>query len=199
MRVLIACEYSGRVREAFAARGHDSWSCDLRESELPGAHIQADVLSVLDDGWDLMIAHPPCRYLSYAGMAYWNKPGRDEYREDALRFFMQLVNAPIPRWCIENPRGLPNQVYRQPDQVIHPYQFGDPAWKRTCLWLKNLPPLWYSQPGELFSGIGLAPPPPVSIDRSGKKRYFTDSAVRDSFERSRTFPGIANAMAEQWG
>jgi len=200
MRVLIACEFSGTVRDAFAQLGHEAWSCDIVPSEKPGKHIQGDVLAVLNDGWDLMIAHPPCQFLSYAGMAWWNKPGRAEQRESALAFFMALVNAPIPYICVENPRGWPCQVYRQPDQVIHPYMFGDEAYKRTCLWLKNLPPLWHwDKPGSLFEVTAVLPPQPVSIDRTGKKRHYVDSAVRKSSDRARTFPSIARAMASQWG
>jgi len=200
MRVLVACEHSGIVREAFAARGHDVWSCDLEESLQPGNHIQADVLTVLDAGWDLMIAHPPCTYLTYAGMAHWNKPGRAEKREAAMEFFMQMVNAPIPRICVENPRGYPHQVYRQPDQVIHPWMFGDSAMKRTSLWLKNLPRLTWADINLFgFEVTAVAPPAALTIDRRGKKRHWTDSAVRDPMERSRTFPGIAAAMAAQWG
>ena len=200
MRVLIACEHSGIVREAFAARGHDAWSCDLEKSLIPGNHIQADVTTILSDGWDLMIAHPPCQYLTYAGMAHWYKPGRAELREAAMAFFMEMINAPIPRICVENPRGLPHQAYRPPDQVIHPFMFGDPAWKRTSLWLKHLPPLWYfDQPGGLFEMTAVPAPAALTIDRTGKKRHWTDSAVRDPMERSRTFPAIAAAMANQWG
>lgn len=199
MRVLVACEHSGVVRDAFAARGHDAWSCDLLPSMRPGNHIQADVLTQLDQGWDLMIAHPPCTYLAYIGMAHWHKPGRAELREAAMEFFMQMVNAPIARICVENPQGLPNQRYRRPDQTIHPYMFGDHHMKRTCLWLKNLPPLWGQSDFPLFELHPVSKPEPLMIDRSGKKRYWTDSAVRDPLDRSRTFPSIAAAMADQWG
>lgn len=200
MRVLIACEYSGALREAFAAHGHDAWSCDILPSDLPGKHIQADVLTVISNGWDLMIAHPPCQFLSYAGMRHWYKPGRAELREAAMKFFMQMVNAPIHRICIENPRGYPHQAYRLPDQVIHPYMFGDAAMKRTGLWLKNLPKLWYwDKPGSLFEMTAVARPEPVSIDSTGKKRHFTDGSTRRSQERARTFPSVAAAMAGQWG
>jgi hypothetical protein len=199
MRVLIACEYSGVVREAFAALGHDAWSCDLLPSLQPGNHIQGDAVSVLGDGWDLLIAHPPCQYLSYAGMRHWDIPGRAEKREAALCFFMQMINAPIPHICVENPRGLPCQAYRPPDQIIHPYFFGDPALKRTCLWLKKLPLLWYwDEPGSMFEVTAAPLPKPVSVEAGGKRRHWTES-VRGAQVRSRTFPSIAAAMAAQWG
>lgn len=200
MRVLIACEHSGVLREAFAALGHEAWSCDLLPSLKPGSHLQCDVRTVLADGWDLMIAHPPCTYLSYAGARWWNTPGRAEGRQAAMDFFMEMVNAPVARICVENPRGLPCQAYRQPDQVIHPYYFGDAALKRTCLWLKGLPRLWWwDKPGTLFQVTAVARPSPVSVDNSGKARHFTDGAARDPLARSRTFPAIAAAMAAQWG
>lgn len=201
LRVLIACEFSGIVRDAFARLGYDSWSCDISPSERPGNHLQCDVREVLACGWDLMIAHPPCQYLSYAGTAWWNRPGRAEKREAAMQFFLELANAPIPHICIENPRGLPCQSYRSPDQIIHPYYFGDPFLKRTCLWLKNLPPLWWwDQPGSVFAVTSCGRPEPLYVDKTPrkKKRYFTDSGARSSRDRARTFPAIARAMAEQW-
>jgi hypothetical protein len=205
MRVLVACEHSGIVRDAFAKLGHDTWSCDVLPSMRPGNHIQGDVRQVLNDGWDLMIAHPPCRYLSYAGMRYWHQPGRAEKRAEAMALFMELVNAPIHRICIENPRGYPNQAYRKPDQVIHPYYFGDPHLKRTCLWLKNLPLLWWQKDDDLFGKrTMIAKPEPIGVDSAtskypGKRRHFTDGATRNPLERSRTFPAVAAAMATQWG
>jgi hypothetical protein len=210
MRVLIACEHSGTIRDAFSELGHDAWSCDLLPTLSPGNHIQGDVLNVLSDDWDMMVAHPPCTYLSYAGMAHWHKPGRAEAREAAMTFFMQLINAPIPFICVENPRGLPCQRYRKPDQVIHPYMFGDPQLKRTCLWLKNLPPLWYGDPGGLWPEVAITPPQPIythlrkpSRNYKGgelKSRYFVDSkGKRGDLLRSRTFQGVALAMAQQWG
>lgn len=200
MRVLVACEFSGIVREAFAARGHDAWSCDIIPTEQPGQHIINDVRNVLDWDWDLMIAHPPCTYLSYAGNAYWNKPGRKEKREAAEMFFEQLAGADIPRICVENPRGLPCQQFRPPDQIVEPYFFGEAIRKRTCLWLKGLPKLVWIKPWDMFDPpTAVEPPKPLSVDRSGKARHWTDSAVRDPKDRSRTFRGIAQAMAEQWG
>ena len=193
MRVLVACEFSGIVREAFHKRGHDAWSCDLLPTEQPGNHIQGDVLDILDDNWDLMIAHPPCQYLSYAGIRHWNKPGREQKRLNAYSFFMKLINAPIHKICVENPVGYPNTVYRKPDQIIHPYYFGDPCMKKTCLWLKGLPLLIYNK--------SIKPPPPISKLSTGKNVHWTDSISGQyrSHIRSKTFPAIAEAFANQWG
>lgn len=192
LKVFIACEFSGIVRDAFAKRGHDAWSCDLLPTERTGQHIQGDVLKYLDDGWDLMIAHPPCTYLSYAAARYWNTPGRAEKRETAMRFFMNLANASIKKICIENPVGYPSKAFRKYDQIINPFQFGHPERKRTCLWLKNLPLLIPTKIVE--------PEKPHSIDKTtGHKRYFTDGTHRNPKNRSLTFQGIADAMAEQWG
>jgi hypothetical protein len=198
VRVLVACEFSGIVREAFKKRGHDAWSCDLLPTEIPGQHIQGDVLKILDDGWDLMIAHPPCTYLSYVANRSWNNPGREEKRKDALEFFMQFINAPIEKVCVENPVGYPNTVYRKPDQIIHPYYFGDAFQKRTCLWLKGLPKLDYSK-------TLIDKPEPMYICQGPKskgKRINWCEGYRGgnrAHNRSRTFQGIADAMAEQWG
>lgn len=194
MKILIACEFSGIVREAFIKEGHDAWSCDLLPTEIKGNHIQGDVLNILDDGfWDMMIAHPPCTYLSYAATHVWDKPGRAELREKAMAFFMALWNAPIPMICIENPVGYPNTVFRKPDQIIHPYYFGDPFKKRTCLWLKNLPLLTYQKGDE---------PTPLYYRKSGKaigkKIHFTEG-VHGWMERSKSFKGVADAMTNQWG
>lgn len=181
MRVLVACEFSGVVRDAFKAMGHDAWSCDLLPTEVPGQHIQGDVLAALSDGWDLMIAHPPCTHLAVSG-ARWFKDKRED-QEKAVSFFMALVNAPIPRIAVENPISIMSSRYRKPDQIIQPWQFGHGETKATCLWLKNLPPL---NPTNIVPGrearIHRMPP--------GPDRWK---------ERSRTFAGIADAMASQWG
>lgn len=211
MRVLVACEYSGIVREAFRARGHDAWSCDILPSEQPGPHIQGDALLILGDGWDLMIAHPPCTYLSNAGRAHWNKPGRAEKRQDAADFFMALMDAPIPLVCVENPVGHMNMIYRKPDQIIHPYYFGDRELKKTCLWLRGLPKLYYQAQDDLFGKRTMTDYPEPNLTQTRKpsknfkggevkKRYFTDKfSGAGSLKRAKTFPGIALAMAEQWG
>jgi hypothetical protein len=193
MKVLIACEFSGVVREAFHQLGHDAWSCDLLETECQGQHILEDVSTHLE-GWDLIIAHPPCTYLSIAGTAWWNKPGRAELRKQAASFFLGLYNAPCPKVCIENPVGYMNTHFRKPDQIINPFQFGHHERKRTCLWLRGLPLL---QPTLLVQ-----PEAPTCIDYTGKKRYSVDklSPSKDRWKlRSRTYKGIAEAMAQQWG
>ena len=181
MKVLIACEFSGIVRDAFIARGHDAVSCDLLPTEQPGPHIQGDALAVLGDGWDMMIAHPPCTRLAVSG-ARWFKNKAQEQR-GAVAFFMALAASKIPRIAIENPICIMSRLWRKPDQIIQPWQFGHGETKATCLWLRGLPKL---QPTEIVSGrearVHRMPP--------GPNRWK---------ERSRTFTGIAAAMAEQWG
>jgi hypothetical protein len=172
MKVLVACEYSGRVRDAFIAAGHEAVSCDLLPSEATGQHYQGDVLELLDRGWDLMIAHPPCTYLTVsAEWAYKDvqtkkmKPStligqaRRDAREEAIRFVMALANAPIPRIAIENPVGVLSTRWREPDQFIQPYEYGDDASKKTCLWLKGLPrlePTAFAPPASRFLRIAAA-------------------------------------------
>lgn len=191
MKVLVACEFSGVVRDAFTALGHNAWSCDLDPCERGGQHMQRDVREVLRDGWDLMIAHPPCTYLSRAGVCWLDKqPGRRQKREEAMAFFMELWNAPIPRVAIENPEGYARHAFRAPDQVINPYEFGHTERKKTLLWLRNLPPLF---------ATCISPPATPRRDRNGKLRHWVDSLPSGGKERSRTFNGIARAMAEQWG
>jgi site-specific DNA-cytosine methylase len=181
MRILVACEYSGRVRDAFRDAGHDAMSCDLLPTEVPGPHYQGDVRDVIDDGWDLMIAHPPCTHLAVSG-ARWFK---DKVQEQAmaLDFVRLLLGAPIPRIALENPVSVISSRIRKPDQTIQPWQFGHGETKATCLWLKNLPPL---VPTQIVAGrearVHRMPP--------GPDRWK---------ERSRTFEGIARAMAAQWG
>lgn len=206
MKILVACEYSGTVRDAFSRYGWDAWSCDIlpTESELTikeGKHIQADVLSVLDKGWDLMIGHPPCTFLSYAAMSSWNNPGRVFKRIEALRFFALLWEAPIPFICLENPKSCASPVIAKYSQEIQPYYFGDCQIKTTWLWLKKLPPLRYSLTQNLFeSQTATEKPKPISIDNTQrkKKRYYVDAHLRDPKERAKFWPGIAKAMAEQW-
>lgn len=182
MKILIACEYSGIVREAFAQLGHNAWSCDILQTDIPGKHYKGNVLDILDHGWDLMIAHPPCTYLSNAGIRWMKtQPERINYAKGAYGLFQCLINAPIPMIAIENPRGLLTQWYRRADQIIQPWQFGNPATKETHLWLKNLPPLLYNQ---------IHMNPVVN---------WTEKGHRSAKERSKTFPGIAAAMANQWG
>lgn len=198
LHVLVACEYSGAVRDAFKAQGHVAVSCDLLPSESPGLHHQGDVRDLLRPGWrwDLMIAHPPCQYLTSAGM-HWTARGlRDpKHTEDALAFVEMLMNANVPRIALENPIGIISSRVRKPDQIIQPHEFGADASKATCLWLKGLPKLAPTQ--------HIAP-----RIVNGKKRWAnqTDSGQNKLpphenrwKDRSRTYPGIAAAMAEQWG
>ena len=181
MRVLVACEYSGRVRDAFRAKGHDAWSCDLLPTEVVGPHFMAPVEHVLNLGWDLMIAHPPCTHLAVSGSRHFYRKQREQ--ADALDFVRLLMAAPIPRWCIENPVSVISSVIAPPQQIVQPWEFGHGETKATCLWLKNLPRL---RPTNCVDGreqrIHLMPP--------GPDRWK---------ERSRTFEGVAAAMAEQWG
>ena len=192
MRVLIACEFSGIVREAFRKRGHDAWSCDYLDTEIPGNHIKGNVISVLNDGWDMMIAHPPCTYLSKAGTRQLYVKGEVVQSRwikgiEAVLFFNKLLNAKIPKVCIENP--IPFKIYNLPpwQQIVDPYEFGTPFKKRTCLWLKNLPPLQ--------SSVIALPAIPTYTPNC----WFQKNAGGKSKNRSRTFPEIATAMALQWG
>jgi hypothetical protein len=181
MRILVACEFSGIVRDAFIARGHDAWSCDLLPTENPGPHLEDDVMLFINDGWDMMIAHPPCTHLAVSG-ARWFKE-KKEQQEWALEFVRLLMDAPIPKIAIENPVSIISTRIRKPDQIIQPWMFGHGEVKATCLWLKGLPCLL---PTHLVDGrvarVHRMPP--------GPDRWK---------ERSRTFQGIANAMADQWG
>lgn len=203
MKILIACEESQTVCKAFRKLGHEAYSCDVLSCSggHPEWHIQDDVLKHLNDGWDMMIAHPPCTYLSYVGIRHWNKPGREEKREEAMSFFMQLVNAPIKKICVENPLGYTSKAYRKPDQMVHPYFWGEPFQKRTCLWLKNLPLLTYDKEKAIK-------PEPLYILKgkkgAGKKIHWVEGIAGLSKEerqraRSKTFQSIADAMAQQWG
>jgi hypothetical protein len=192
MRVLVACEYSGTIRDAFRRRGHYAVSCDLLPSDKPGPHYQGDVSDIIGDGWDLMIAHPPCTYLCSSGL-HWNKkrPERAAKTEEALRFIEFLMNAPIPRIAIENPIGCISTRICKPDQTIQPWQFGHPESKATCLWLKSLPLLI---PTDIlaFPDTGRW----QNQTASGQNKL-APSADRWKI-RSTTYQGIAEAMAEQW-
>lgn len=191
MRVLIACEYSGTVRDAFTRAGHEAMSCDLLPTDSPGPHYQGDVRDILADGWDLMIAHPPCTHLAVSG-ARWFKDKQVEQAE-ALDFVRMLLDAPIPRIALENPVSIISSRIRKPDQIIQPYQHGHEATKTTCLWLKGLPHL---QP-TLIVGKGAR-----HVTKSGKSlpEWYNLPPSADRWKiRSATFPGIAAAMASQWG
>lgn len=192
MKVLVACEYSGTVRDAFRDSGHNAVSCDLLPTDVPGPHYQGDVADIIGDGWDIMIAHPPCTYLCASGL-HWNKrrPERAQQTEDALRFVRFLLDAPIPRIALENPIGCISTKIRKPDQVIHPWQHGHPESKATCLWLKGLP--------------RLTPTNLLPLPKSGRWNNQTASGQNklgpseDRWKiRSKTYTGIAEAMVRQW-
>ena len=193
MKILIACEYSGRVRDAFRARGHYAMSCDLLPTDAPGLHYQGDVFDIINDGWDLMVAHPPCTYLSVSGMHWTTRGLRDpQLTEDALAFVQRLMDAPIERIAIENPVSIISSRIRKPDQIVQPWWFGHDASKKTCLWLKNLPLLMPSKmlPGDAKTRRG-------NQTASGQNKL---PPSKDRWKiRSETYQGIANAMAAQWG
>lgn len=213
MRVLVACEFSGVVRDAFLSAGHDALSCDLLPSEREGPHYQGNVLAILDDGWDLMVAHPPCTYLACSGMSWYYHPDdkhlpkevrrphprfpkRASDKEEAVGFFMALVGSSIPQIAVENPIGIMSTRFRKPDQIIQPWQFGHETTKATCLWLKNLPLL---KPTNIV-GHGT----PIIAQKSGKADpvWHTETRKLPKVERQKarsvTFAGIAQAMAQQW-
>lgn len=192
MRVLVACEYSGRVREAFRRRGHDAWSCDLLESEDESRfHMVGDAIDAIREGWDLLICHPPCTDLAVSGARHFPAKIADGRQQRALDFVQAFMNSPCERICIENPISVISSKIRKPDQIIQPWMFGHPEKKSTCLWLKGLPKL--------------TPTNDVSEDMKVLPKSVTDRIHRmppgpDRWkERSRTYQGIADAMAEQWG
>ena len=215
LRVLVACEYSGRVRDAFTKFGFDAWSCDILPTETPGQHFQCDIFEVLDQHWDLLIAFPPCTYLSSAGLHFCDieKHGkkaieRIKKRNKAIEFFLDLYDSPIKHICLENPLGHVSANILKPTQIIHPYYFGEREMKRTALWLKNLPPLKYKLQADLFgAATATEKPEPYQIQvrkKTGqiKNRYFTDSfknnKLKNAHEKSKLFQSIANEMALQW-
>lgn len=217
-KVLVACEESQEVCKAFRARGHEAYSCDVLEPSggHPEWHILGDALEAIRGGeimtmdgvvhdvgkWDLLIAHPPCTYLTVSGNRWFNVERygdraleRLKSRKEAAEFFMAFINADVPRICVENPVGYMSTHYRKPDCIVQPYQFGHPARKTTCLWLKNLPPLI---PGEILpGGYSVGASANYATDENGKILRWNDP--RTAKARSKTYPGIAKAMAEQWG
>ena len=196
MKVLVASEYSGVVRNAFIKRGHDAWSCDLLPADDKSEyHYQEDVFKILEKDWDLMIAHPPCTHIAVSGGRHFAKKIADGRQKQGIDFFISLAEAPIEKIAIENPISIMSTVYQKPTQYIQPYQFGDPVSKKTCLWLKNLPKLKETNIVE-----------PIKITNSNGKTYdkwwYETCSLPLSIRgkvRSKTFNGIANAMAEQWG
>lgn len=187
MKVLVACEFSGVVRNAFALLGHDVMSCDLLPTEIVGNHYQGDIRDILYDGWDMMIAHPPCTYLAVSGARYFKTKQAEQ--EEALGFIKLLLDAPIDMICLENPVGIISTKIRKPDQIIQPWMFGEDASKKTCLWLKNLPLL---KPTKVLVKDRYANQTPTG------QNNLAPSPNRWR-ERSRTYQGIADAMASQWG
>jgi site-specific DNA-cytosine methylase len=205
MKVLVACEYSGTVRDAFINAGHDAISCDLLPTDVPGPHYHGSVFDLIDEnntkGWDLMIGHPPCTYLTLTGNKWFKPefadrfPNRHRQREEAVEFFRKLFECSIPKVCLENPVGVLSTMYMKATQYIHPYHFGDPHSKKTGLWLKNLPPLVSTKMVE----------PQFHIYKDGRRDpiWHYESMRMKPLERmkyrSKTFQGIADAMAKQWG
>lgn len=183
LNVLVACEESGVVRDAFAALGHNAWSCDLLSTRRPGQHYQGDVRDMNLAAFDLLIAHPPCDHLSVSGARWFAEKRADGRQQAAIEFFLWLANAPVPMRCIENPIGIMSTIYRKPSQIVQPWQFGHGETKATCLWLEGLPPLM----------------PTHEVDgREARIHRMPPSATRKR-DRSETYAGIADAMAAQWG
>lgn len=182
LRVLVACEYSGTIRDAFRALGHDAMSCDLLPTDAPGPHYEGDVRDLLEYPWDMMIAHPPCTHLSVSGARHFEEKRRDGRQQSAAAFFMRLARAPIPAIAVENPVCIMSRLWRRPDQIIQPWQFGHGETKATCLWLKGLPKLRHT---EVVQG------------RENRIHQMPPSEDRWKL-RSATYRGIAAAMADQW-
>ncbi len=190
MRVLIACEHSGVVRDAFIKQGHDAMSCDLLPTDAPGPHYQGNVFDVIDAQWDLMIAHPPCTDLAVSGAAWFKQKKQNGSQAASISFFMKLAKSDIPRIAIENPVCIMSSLWRKPDQIIQPYMFGHMETKATCLWLKGLPPL---KPTNDLKEKTMALP-----EKERMRLHYLPPGPDRWKERSKTFQGIADAMAEQW-
>lgn len=222
MRVLIACEESQEVCKAFRARGHEAYSCDLQDcsGEHPEWHIKDDILNVIKGGifslgndykqdevivyeWDMMIAFPPCTHLAVSGAAWFEEKRKDGRQKDGIDFFMEFTKTNIKKVCIENPVGIMSSIYRKPDQLIHPYYFGDEASKPTCLWLHGLPKLVHFKHDDLFNKKTHTGKGEFVTSSSGKRgskwNWWLPPGPERAKIRSKTFPGIAKAMAEQWG
>ena len=208
MRVLIACEESQAVCKEFRKLGHQAFSCDIQEcsGDKPQWHIKGDVFEVVNDNWDMMVAFPPCTHLAVSGAAWFEQKRKDGRQQEGIDFFMKLALCDIPKIAIENPVGIMSKLWRKPDQIIQPYYFGDEFSKKTCLWLKNLPLLYHNDKPNLFdkvvTHVGKGD---CTIFESGRKmpNWYKDAwglpPAERSKARSKTFPGIAKAMAKQWG
>lgn len=197
MKILVACEYSGIVRDAFINKGHDAWSCDILDCDADAKrHLKCDVLTILNEGWDMMIAHPPCTDLAVSGARWFKEKKKNGSQQKSIDFFMALADCNINKICVENPVSIMSSIWRKPDQVIQPWMFGDEATKTTCLWLKNLP---------LLKATKIVGKGDRVVFASGKShpKWYADAYKLDKSQRSKvrskTFNGIANAMAEQWG
>jgi hypothetical protein len=210
-RVLVACEESDEVRGRFEALGFDAWSCDLQPNRNPNAkHYQGSVFDIINDNWDAMIAFPPCTHLAVSGARHFEQKRKDGRQQEGIDFFMAMINAPIKRIAVENPMGIMSTVYKKPTQIIQPYYFGDEAQKTTCLWLKNLPPLYHNEAPNLFDDVVTHSGKGEMIEFISKKgvkkrqpKWYADALKLKSDERSKvrskTFPGIAQAMVDTWG
>ena len=192
MKVLVACEYSGIVRDAFIASGHDAISCDIEPSESPGPHYRGDVLDILDNGWDMLLAFPPCTHLAVSGARYFVAKRRNGRQQQAIGFFMLLASAKIPKIAIENPVGIMSRLYKKPDQIIQPYEYGHNESKKTCLWLKNLPPLI---PTHCVANL----PGQRRANQTASGQNNVQPSPNRAKIRSKPYQGIADAMAAQWG
>ena len=207
MKILVACEESQIVTKEFRKRGHEAYSCDIIECSggEPEWHIKDDVLKIINDDWDMMIAFPPCTHLAVSGAAWFEEKRKDGRQQEGIDFFMDIINAPIEKIAVENPIGIMSSIYREPDQIIQPYYFGDEFQKTTCLWLKNMSKLWHNDKPNLFGDpVTHVDPGEFVIYEGGKKmpKWYADafklSPEERSKERSKTFPGIAKAMGKQW-
>ena len=192
MKVLVACEASGIVRDAFRALGHDAMSCDLEPTDAPGPHYQGDVRDILGNDWDLIVAHPPCTHLAVSGARWFPEKRADGRQQAAIQFFLLLANAPAMRVAVENPVGIMSSIYGEPSQVIQPWQFGHPEFKATCWWLKNLPQL---KPTEILT----LPTPADDEWKAWNRVHKCPPGPMRAKLRSWRFPKIAAAMADQWG
>lgn len=216
MKILIACEESQAVCKEFRKLGHESYSCDILDCSggHPEWHFKQDIFEVINKGWDMMIAFPPCTHLTVSGARHFEQKRKDGRQQQGIDFFMSMINAPIEKIAVENPVGIMSNAYRKPDQIIQPYYFGDPFQKTTCLWLKNLKPLYYNLEPNLFDKNVTATKDKGEmiywIDKKTNKqksqaKWYYDALIKAKTKeerstlRSKTFPGIAKAMAEQWG
>jgi hypothetical protein len=209
-RILVACEESDEVRGRFESLGFDAWSCDLQPNRNPSAkHYKGDIFDIINDGWDAMIAFPPCTHLAVSAARHFEQKKQDGRQQKAIDFFMAMVNAPIEKIAIENPMGIMSTVYKKLTQIIQPYYFGDEAQKTTCLWLKNLPPLYHNKIPNLFDKVVTHVGKGEIIEFVSKKgvikkqpKWYADALNLDADERSKlrskTFPGIAQAMVDNW-